>query len=114
MVRVLQKFGVEAADLKEVFRSIGEQVASKARARVPKRSGKLASVIKPTNTKNKAAVRVGSKRVPYAGVIEYGWARKGITARSYLRQAINSEQAQAIKMMEEGLGELIKRLDLDA
>lgn len=114
MVRALERLGTEAQDLKEAFTRIGDMVASDARGLVPKgKTGRLAASIKPTKTKNKAAVRVGSARVPYAGVIEYGWPRRNITARPYLKTAIDSNQTKALQLMEDELNRLIQNLNLE-
>lgn len=40
---------------------------------VPRKSGRLAGSIRATAGAAKAAVMAGSARVPYAGVINYGW-----------------------------------------
>lgn len=110
-VRTLEKLGVEVQDMKDVFVGIGNLVAADARRLVPTKTGRLAASIKPTKTKNKAAVKVGSARVPYGGSIEYGWPRRGISAKPYLRPAIDSNKQKAISLMEDGLRDIINALD---
>lgn len=108
-VRDLEKVGVEVSDMKDVFTDIGNVVASDARTLVPKKTGRLGMAIKPTKTKNKAAVRAGSARVPYAGVQNYGWPSRNIRGRLFLQSAIDSNQSRAIQMMEDGLSEIINK-----
>jgi HK97 gp10 family phage protein len=111
-IRSLEKFGVDVADLKEVFTAIGLMVASDARRLAPIKTGVLASTIKPSKTKNKAAVRAGSKKASYAGMIQYGWPKRGIKAQPFLTTAIDSNKNKAISMMEEGLDDVITRHNL--
>lgn len=111
-VRSLEKFGVDVADLKEVFLAIGNMVAADARRLAPIKTGRLAATIKPSKTKNKAAVRAGSKRASYAGMIQYGWPRRGIKPQPFLTTAIDSNKTKAITMMEEGLDDVITRHNL--
>lgn len=109
VVRDLEKVGVDAADMKEVFVKIGDMVRADAAGLAPKKTGRLSASIKPTKTKNKAAVRAGSARVPYAGAINYGWRKRGIRADLFMQRAINGNVSRAIEMMEQGLDEIIQR-----
>jgi len=112
VVRNLEKIGDAVTvrnELKEVFVEIGRMVAIDAASLAPKRSGRLAASIKPTNTKNKAAIRVGSARVPYAGPINYGWPRRNIKASRFLQRAIDADTDNAIRMMDEGLSRIISK-----
>ena len=109
LVRNLEKIGADAADMKQVFVAIGELVQADAAALAPRRSGRLSASIKPTKTKNKAAVRAGSARVPYAGAINYGWPKRGIGAKNFLQRAINANSEKAVHMMDEGLGKIIEQ-----
>jgi len=108
-VRDLQKIGAEVDDLKEVFTSIGAMVATDAVALAPKRSGALASSLKPTKTKNKAAVRGGGARVPYAGAINYGWPSRNMEAQLFLQKAIDQNADKATEMMDEGISKIITK-----
>jgi hypothetical protein len=109
VVRNLEKVGIEAADMKEVFTAIGQMVANQASLLAPRKSGRLAASIKPTKTKNKAAVRGGSARVPYAGAINYGWRKRGIAPSRFLQRAIDANESKAVQMMEDGLDQIITK-----
>lgn len=110
-VRSLERFGVEAKDLKSAFKRIGTLVQREAQSLAPKRSGSLAASIRPSNTKNKSVIYAGSARVPYAGVQEFG-NYNNITARVYLRGAVKRKQGQAVDLMEKELNDLLRKLDL--
>lgn len=62
-----------ANQMRAVFNDSTELVARIARARVPRRSGRLAASILPRSTQRQGRVKMGTpKRVPYAGWIEFG------------------------------------------
>lgn len=109
LVRNLEKIGADASDMKEVFTAIGTMVMADAARLAPRKTGRLAASIKPTKTKNKAAIRAGSARVPYAGAINYGWPARGIKPRKFMQIAIDSNEAKAIEMMDDGLGRIIQK-----
>ena len=64
-------------DLKRVHKTIADRAAEKARARVPRRTGRLASSVRGAGTKTAATVRFGKKTVPYTAVIEFGGYPEG-------------------------------------
>lgn len=111
-VRTLEKFGVEASDLKAAFTRIGNMVVNEAKTLTPVRTGKLASSIKTSKTKNKSIIRAGRASVPYAGVIHYG-GYNGITAQPFLTSAIENQEQATMRTLEDELHGLIRRLDLN-
>ena len=111
-VRSLEKFGAAATDLKAAFRRIGSLVVNRAAILAPRRTGLLASTIKPSNTRNKSIVRAGSAAVPYAGVIHYGWQGHGIEPHPFLTTAIQSESAAVIQAVDDEIRDLIRTYDL--
>lgn len=112
-VRSLEKLGTEAADLKQAFKTIGNIVVGEAQGLTPKLSGALAGSIKASNTKNKSDVRAGGAKVPYAGVIHYGWPGHGIEPNPFLTTAAGNKQREVVNTLDDELGGLIKRLDLN-
>ncbi|WP_311210907.1 MULTISPECIES: hypothetical protein [unclassified Aeromicrobium] len=67
-VRALEKYGAEASDLKDAFSAISSLVHRKAANRVRRATGALAASIRPSRTKNKAVLKAGGARLPYAVV----------------------------------------------
>lgn len=112
VVRSLEKFGVEAADLKAAFKKVGNVVVNDAQQNAPTLTGRLSGSIKASNTKNKSIVRAGGARIPYAGVIHYG-GYHGIEAHPFLTDAVQNKQAESVRIMEQELSSLIKALDLN-
>jgi len=111
-VRSLERFGVEASDLKAAFKRIGTFITEDARSLTPSKSGRLAASIKPSNTKNKSIVRAGGARIPYAGVIHYG-GYNNITAQPFLTDAVARNDSKVTDLMEDELKRLIASLGLN-
>ena len=111
--KALKGVGDDFEDLKDANALLGQLVANRATALVPIRSGKLASSIKTNRAKNKVTISAGRASVPYAGVIEYGWGKRGIKARPYLNKAVNEKKGEIKEKYEENIKNIIKKYDLD-
>lgn len=70
--------------IKAAGRQAAAPVAERARATVPHVSGTLAGDIRISATKTGAAVRMGRKKVPYAGWVEFGGTRPDSSSRTYV------------------------------
>ncbi len=113
LVREMTALGVEVADLKAVFGKVSDQGAALARGFAPKRTGKLAASIKGAKRKNSAIVRAGSRRVPYASVINYGWPERNIRPARFLQRADEQLQPTVAKEIDAELSRLIRERGLD-
>ncbi|MGO2655971.1 MAG: hypothetical protein ACTH93_09120 [Pseudoclavibacter sp.] len=71
----LRAAGDDMTDLKDAHKRAADIAANRIRGSVPTRSGALLSTLRTTGTKSAGIVRLGKKRVPYAGVLEYGWPK---------------------------------------
>lgn len=112
-VRALQRFGAEVDDLKEVFAGIAAEGARLASSFAPVKTGRMAATIRGNRAKNKAVVVVGRARVPYAGVINYGWPRRGIRPALFMQRADTAMAPRAVEMLETGINELVRRVGLE-
>ena len=75
LARGLKKAGADMKDLRQVNKEAAQIVVPEAKNLAPKgKTGKLAASVRAGATQKAGVVRAGSKRVPYAGVIDYGWA----------------------------------------
>jgi hypothetical protein len=81
LARTLGDAGRDLGDLTPAHQAAADRVAAQARARAPRRSGRLAATIRATADKTGGTVAVG---VVYAGVQEYGWPARRIPAQAYL------------------------------
>lgn len=111
-LRAMESAGVAAGDLKDLMGAIGQTVLAAARPRVPVRSGALEASLRAGRAKTKAVVRAGGARVPYAGVIHYGWPAHHIAPQPFLTDALAAEQRQVFSQLEEGLSELLRKKHL--
>jgi hypothetical protein len=103
VVRSLKQYEGAVDDLKEANAQIGSKVASTAIATSPKLTGTLASTIKANRAVSRVQIKAGGARVPYAGVIEYGWPERNIEAQPYLRRAAWNNMDFVIDQFEANL-----------
>lgn len=104
-VKALESLGVEVDDLKGVFNPLATKAAGIIRANTPVLSGRLSNSVKPNNAKNKAVVRAGAARVPYAYVVN---------KREEFMQSADAVLTPEVLVAEvqEGLDQLITRYGL--
>lgn len=112
VARTLERLGVEAADLKNAFNKIGSIVSDEAKTLTPVLTGRLAASIRASKTKNKATVRAGGARIPYAGVIHYG-GYNNITGTYFLTKAASNKEQSVVDALETELNSIINRMGLD-
>lgn len=110
VVRRLNAAGADAEDMRDLMHNIGNIVI--AGATPPSRTGRLAGNVRAGRGKTKAVVRAGGARVPYAGVIHYGWPARGIRAQPFLTDALARRHAAVFAALEAGLDRLLQANDL--
>ena len=81
LARTLGDASRNLGDLTPAHQAAADRVAAQARARAPRRSGRLARTIQATADSTGGTVAVGAV---YAGVQEYGWPARRIPAQAYL------------------------------
>lgn len=118
LVRNLERAGVAAEDIKEVMGDAGEIVVRKAVSVAPSRTGKLKANIRASKAKTKASIKAGSARVPYARFVYFGRynAEKGGLYQKenpFLFDAIRATRTQVFNRIEQGVGDILKRYNLD-
>lgn len=113
-IRAATKAGADSESMRELMHSIGEIVAGRGRALAPARSRKMIASIRAGRGKTKAVVRTGfeSKRLPYAGVVHYGWPAHHIKPNQFMLKAIEQTRGEVITRLETGLGEILDRNNL--
>jgi hypothetical protein len=112
LIRDLKSLGVSVEDLKAPFNAVADKAAHLAASYAPKRTGRLATSVKGSRTKNRASVRAGSKRVPYAGAINYGWPRRNIQGAHFMQRASDAMLPIAEKEIRAELDKLIRDRNL--
>lgn len=113
LVRALRR--AEHTGALEMLRRANAEAAGDVHRRaarlVPVRSGRLASTLRGSATPRTGTVRAGSKRVPYAGVIHFGWPRRNISPQPFLTDAL--AQTDVIGIFERHIDVFLAALNRD-
>lgn len=112
-VRSLRKLGDDLGDLKEANNTLGREIASRASAVAPRRSGTLAGSIKTNKAAKKVQIKAGGARAAYAGVIEYGWPARNIRPQPFLRKAAFENRNYIVEQYEKNIKQVINKYDFD-
>ncbi|NYD43932.1 hypothetical protein [Nocardioides panaciterrulae] len=112
MVRALLEIGLEVNDLKDAFSTIAAEGARLASSYAPHRSGTLAGDVRGNRARSSAHVAAGRASVPYAGPINYGWAKHHIAANGFMQRADKAWQPFALKRLEQEINAQITRRGL--
>lgn len=88
-VQTMRKAGADMKELKDVNRQAANIALPAVRTLTPRgKSGKLAGSIRVGATQKAGVIRAGRKSAPYAGVINYGWSKRGIKPRLFVNQGV--------------------------
>lgn len=109
-LRALAKAGADASDMKDLMQGIGNLVVEDADP--PSVSGALGGSMRASRTKNKAVIRAGGARVPYAQAIHWGWARRNITAQPFLSEAVDNNTDRILAKLDDGIGDILRKNNL--
>jgi hypothetical protein len=111
--RNLARLGDNAKDdLKAVHLEAAQLVEKAAAPFVPRKTGRLASSLRSSGTLAGARVKIGFKRIPYAGVIHFGWPAHKIKARPFIYDALARQTNNVIELYDTRIEELIRKYDL--
>jgi hypothetical protein len=108
--RTLRKAGDDLADLTTAHGRIAAMVGRAALFGVPRRTGRLASTIRPAGTKTQAIVRAGLSSVPYAGPIEWGWPRRHIRPDPYVVPAAHETEPEWTRIYVDAVQAIVDRV----
>lgn len=106
----LKAVGEDLGDLKALNGKAAQIVADAAGPGTPRKSGRLASSVRVGATARAGIVRAGKASVPYAGVIHWGWARRGIKAQPWLADAAASSESRWTDAYLHGVEELLEKV----
>lgn len=97
-------------DLKAAHREAADIAATASAALAPSVSGSLRRTIRAAGTKTAGVIRAGTKRVPYAGPIHWGWGRRNITGAFFLSDGARNSEGRWIRVYEDHLEKLVNKL----
>ena len=108
--KALKTVGDEAkAGLKETNLEVAEIVARAAVTKVPAQSGALRETIRAAGAQTRASVKAGFKKVPYAGVIHFGWPARNIAPQTFLYDALDSRRGEVLDAYQSGMADLLRK-----
>ena len=111
--KAVTSIGFDFSELSEANLAIAKTVADRAATLAPRRTGALAGSIKGVRDKNKVRVSAGNANVPYAGVIEYGWAKRRIKAQPYITKAAAELRDEIKQRYENNIKDIIRKNGLN-
>lgn len=108
LLRDAEAVGVAATDLKELTYRLALPIATLARTLAPHRTGRLAAGIRPSKSKRKVMVRVGTKsRLPYAAPNH--WGRDSRSGPRWLSRAEETLRPRTFAGLGEGIRDLLTK-----
>ena len=100
-LRALKAIGTPIAEVQAASKEAADIVANMSRSLVPVKSGRLRTTIKSQRQARKALVKAGSKGVPYANPIHWGWfydrnnfVKKNILPNPFFSKALGLTRKQ--------------------
>lgn len=91
------------ADFRAANLEAAQTVAGDATSRVPVLTGRLQASIRASATPKAGVVRAGFARLPYAGVIHFGWPRHNIAPNPFLYDALDARSAEVFEVFRKRL-----------
>jgi hypothetical protein len=110
--RELRRMGNDLEDLKALNLDVATLVSDRAKDIVPRRTGNLADTIRPAGTKTAGRVRAGFKRVPYAGVIHFGFPARRIQPQPFLYDALDQRRGEVFDAYFKGVKKIQRKAGL--
>lgn len=109
--RTLIDAGASLDDLKAVNQAIEDMLVPLIVARAPRgKTGRLASSIRGSGTKTAAVTRAGSRRVPYARPIHWGWPARHIAPNRFAWDVVKSEQPRWTGQYRDAVDRVLARV----
>lgn len=97
-------------ELPKIHKAAATPVAKEAKSIVPRRSGDLAGSIRALGSQKSGRAAAGSKAVPYAGVIHFGWPDRNIKPNPFLQKALEKKEREVIAIFVQEQDRLIDRV----
>lgn len=112
--RAFKDLGMPIKEITEANKESGNIVAAQARQMAPVRSGNLRKTIRVAGVSTHVAIRVGTKSVPYANPIHWGWfydrdnsIRKNIKPNPFMARALGYTRAEVFDTYVKNIKRLI-------
>lgn len=107
--------------LRQVLNAAVEDIASGARRKVPRKTGKAASSIRAASSQREAIVKAGGRKASYFPWLDFGGRvgrdrsvkRPFIQSGRYLYPTYSSHRAGTLKLIEQGLVAVAREAGLE-
>ena len=109
--RSLRAAGDDLADLKQAHADAADIAARASSDLAPVRSGALKRTIRSSGTKTAGIVRSGTKRVPYAGPIHWGWFKRGIRPSLFISRGTQNSEGRWLPIYQQALDGAIEKVE---
>mgnify|MGYP001014787084 CR=1 FL=1 len=104
VAKTLRKAGIQLTELKPINLDAAEIAMRQAKRDAPVKSGAMRDTIRAGATNRAGVVRAGNNRargVPYAGVVHWGWPKRGIKANPFMRRAAKKTEPEWTALYEQ-------------
>jgi hypothetical protein len=102
-------------DLKAAHELVARIIIGAAQGTVPRRSGALASSMRPAKQQRRAIIMAGGGRgkdkVRYAGPIHWGWPARNITPQPWIIEAGQRSQAQWVDAYAREIDKILSKVE---
>lgn len=112
--RTLKQAGVDMKDLTKLNREAANTVLPVARALAPvgdPKNGHIRSTIRTGATQKAGIIRAGNKKLPYGGVVHFGWAKRGIEAKPWIAIAAKQTEPRWVQNYFDGLMKVVNSIE---
>lgn len=109
--KTLREAGDDLSDLKELNAKAAEIAANASADLAPSRTGRLKKTIRSSGTKTAGIIRAGTKKVPYAGPIHWGWKKRKIKPNPFMSDGAQDSKGEWLPIYEAGLDGILYRID---
>ena len=100
-------------DFEPGWERTGQRMVAAARPLVPVLTGRLVGDLRASATGAEVVVEVGGPSVPYAGVINFGWPGRNISAARFMEAAENEGDRVVADEIADAITSLIRRVGLN-
>jgi hypothetical protein len=112
LIRDLKVLDSDVIDsIKRLNAKLADDVASTARIKVPVRSGALKASIRSSGQGRTGVVRAGTRSVPYAGPIHFGWAKRNIRPQPFLYDALDARRIEVAETWAKELERIVGKVN---
>lgn len=111
--RTMKQAGADMKKLSALNREAAQVVAPKAKGGAPvgpAENGHIQNTVRVGATQSAGIIRVGNKRLPYAGKIHYGTPDGAISPNPWVVEAAHETEPQWIEIYWSGLMEIIGKI----